>query len=80
MSELWYRERHEWVETGIRNGYITAPVCSTHDGTPTTAEEDDDIEQGDDPCIVVLRICEPMQQSDIYDNTPALQWRDWTRQ
>ena len=29
-----------WIATGISNGWISGPVCSTHDGIPTTHDED----------------------------------------
>jgi hypothetical protein len=30
----------QWITTGIDKGWISRPVCSTHDGVPTTHDED----------------------------------------
>lgn len=47
----------EWLAMGYKNGWVGVPVCSTHDGVPTTASEDEEFEEGD-PCIHVLRVYE----------------------
>lgn len=44
-----------WMELGLRRGFVGPPVCYTHDCVPTTEEEDTMMEQGDDPCIHVIR-------------------------
>lgn len=36
-------------------------VCSTHDGPPLDAAEEDAFEDGDDPCIVCVRLYPPMR-------------------
>jgi hypothetical protein len=30
----------EWVALGVQLGYCSEATCATHDGTPTTPEED----------------------------------------
>lgn len=45
-----------WLATGLDAGFCGPAVCETHDGTPTTAAEDIEIEDGWDPCIHVLRL------------------------
>jgi hypothetical protein len=45
-----------WIATGINNGWISGPVCSTHDGIPTTHDEDVEWEEGGDPCIYAVRL------------------------
>jgi len=45
-----------WLEEGVERGWISSPVCSTHDGLPGTAEEDMDWEEGLDPCVPAVRI------------------------
>ena len=47
----------EWLQEGITLGFCGPAVCSTHDGVPTTAQEDAEYETGD-PCIHVLRLYE----------------------
>ena len=46
----------EWLQYGLTQGWSGPPVCSVHDGIPTTAEEDAGWEQGVDDCIYVLRM------------------------
>ena len=29
-----------WMEVGLRQGWVTPPLCHTHDGLPTTPDED----------------------------------------
>lgn len=45
----------QWLEFGLRQGFIGPPVCSTHDGIPATEEEDFGFDEGGDPCIFVIR-------------------------
>jgi hypothetical protein len=45
----------EWLQHGLTQKWVGPAVCSTHDGIPTTAEED---ENYDDTCIHVLRLYE----------------------
>ena len=44
-----------WLKEGVDKGWASPPVCSTHDGIPSTAQEDDSFEEGDDPWIHVIR-------------------------
>jgi hypothetical protein len=46
----------EWMSEGHRRGWVSLPVCSTHDGIPQTPEEEHEWEEGYDPCHTVLRI------------------------
>jgi hypothetical protein len=46
----------EWMSLGVGFGYCTEPVCSTHDGIPTTEEEQAQFEDGYDPCIPAVRL------------------------
>jgi hypothetical protein len=45
-----------WLSLGIENGWVSRPVCSTHDGIPTTHAEDLEWEEGGDPCIYAVRL------------------------
>lgn len=44
-----------WLRQGMEAGFIGPPVCQTHDGTPTSADEDEEWESGD-PCLHILRL------------------------
>ena len=47
----------EWLQIGLDNRWCGPPVCSTHDGIPSSAEEDAEFEGGD-PCIHIVRMYE----------------------
>lgn len=66
----------EWVRIGIDHQWAIPVVCATHDGTPMTPEEEALWEQGDGPCMHIIRVCEPHQHQAIYNNTTAMKWRD----
>lgn len=46
----------EWLQTGVEEGYCSRPVCDTHDGLPRTAEEEDEWDEGGDPCLPAVRL------------------------
>lgn len=66
----------EWISHGITEGWAGPPVCSTHDGTPTSAAEDDDFYAGHDPCIHIIRLYPDHTTRDAVEtnHTPS-QWR-----
>lgn len=63
----------EWLELGFNNGWVGPEVCITHDGLPTTEEEDED---DGDPCIHVIRLYEDadMKHAVEENHSPSL-WR-----
>jgi len=66
----------EWLEYGWANGFCTAPVCYTHDGLPTTEQEDVSFGDGDDICVHVIRLYEQQQDKELVEaNNPAALWR-----
>jgi hypothetical protein len=46
----------DWLAIGIEVGWVTQIVCQTHDGTEMTPAEEQDWEDGYDPCIPVMRV------------------------
>jgi hypothetical protein len=51
------KEFEIWINNGIERGWITEPFCNTHDGDPyMTEEEQQEWEDGGDPCQVVFKI------------------------
>jgi hypothetical protein len=63
----------EWLQHGLTQGWVGPAVCSTHDGIPTTAEED---ENYDDACIHVLRLYEDeTTKLAVEDNHAPSVWR-----
>jgi hypothetical protein len=66
---------HEWLNTGIRNGWCGPAICYTHDGLPTTEQEDQEFEQGD-PCIHILRLYDSREtKKEIENNHTPSMWR-----
>lgn len=45
----------EWMMQGYLNGWVSPPVCETHDGVPMSAAEHAEFEEGD-PCIHIVRL------------------------
>lgn len=48
----------EWLQIGIKEGWCSELVCDTHQGLPSTDEEDARWEAGEDPCVPAVRILE----------------------
>lgn len=46
---------YEWIAYGVEQGWVTE-ACLTHDGLPSTPEEDEAWEDGSDPCQHLLRL------------------------
>ncbi len=55
-NELDALDLREWLDYGIVQGWISEPNCFHHDLLPVTQEEEDEIEDGGDPCINVIRL------------------------
>lgn len=71
-----------WMKIGYDAGWCSPPVCQTHDGTPMTAAEDEDMIEGNDICIHVVRLYESADQKKGCEaNHPPAVWRatnrDW---
>jgi hypothetical protein len=65
-----------WMSFGYENGWIGAPVCYTHDGLPTSNEEDASFEDGSDPCMHVLRLYDDLDhKTQVEENHSASVWR-----
>ena len=65
----------EWLQYGLTQGWAGPPVCYTHDGIPSTKDEDEEFETGD-PCIHVLRLYEDetVKQAVEENHAPSV-WR-----
>ena len=46
----------EWVAFGVEQGWVSQPCCDTHEGLPHTEEELAEFEEGNDPCVVAMRV------------------------
>ena len=67
----------EWMSYGIKNGWCGPPVCSTHDGVPMSAEEEDTFMEGDDPCVHIIRMYSNLEEKALVEeaHSPS-RWRD----
>ena len=66
----------DWLEIGYSNGWIGAPICYSHDGLPTTEEEDNQWVDGEDPCIHIIRLYEDADvKRGVEANHSPSQWR-----
>jgi len=71
-----------WAKIGYDAGWCSPPVCFTHDGIPMTASEDEDMTEGNDPCVHIVRLYESADQKKGCEaNNPPAIWRatnrDW---
>ena len=65
-----------WMKYGIEQGFCGPPVCSTHDGIPTSQEEDLEWDFSD-PCIHVIRpYTGEGHKESVEDNHYPSVWRD----
>lgn len=53
-DEFW-----AWVAEGVRRGWVDPPGCDTHEGYRQTEEEQDQWDEGEDPCLLVMRVWYP---------------------
>jgi hypothetical protein len=66
----------EWLQYGYKNNFCSPPVCEIHDGLPTTATEDEQFSEGEDPCIYILRLYDDNATSKgVEANHSASTWR-----
>ena len=66
----------EWIKIGYDLGYCSPPVCSVHDGPPTTATEDEQWEEGDDPCLHIVRLYNSIEEKkSVEANYAPASWR-----
>ena len=65
----------DWLKYGYVKGWVGAPICYTHDGLPTTEEEDAEFEESD-PCIHILRLYyDKDEKRGVEENHSPSQWR-----
>jgi hypothetical protein len=63
-----------WISIGREHGFCSVPVCSTHDGIPMSDYETQLWDDGEDPCMHILRLYESEEQMDAVEpNVPI--WR-----
>lgn len=48
----------EWLDWGITQGWVTDVTCLVHGGAPVDPEEDKQFQDGEDPCVHIVRVSE----------------------
>lgn len=72
---------NEWVRFGRERNWCGNAVCYTHDGLPLTKTEDDEFNEGLDPCVHVIRLYESKEVRDaVEDNHAPSVWRNAERE
>ena len=65
----------EWLQEGISLGFCGPTICNTHDGLPTSEQEDVEFEESD-PCIHILRLYEDKETKvAVEENHSPSVWR-----
>ena len=65
-----------WARIGYESGWCSPPMCYTHDGLPLTAGEEEELNEGHDPCIYIIRLYESVEQKKSCEAmNPAAVWR-----
>ena len=57
-NKLSDKDFWDWFQIGVKNNWVTDPFCMTHDGgySVMTDEENEEWEEGGDPCMTVTRV------------------------
>jgi len=57
--DTWIDAREAWIQAGIQHGFVASEVvCGMHDGTPLTVAEEFEIDEGNDPCVPMIRLAD----------------------
>jgi hypothetical protein len=65
----------EWLQYGLDQNWCGPSVCYTHDGVPTTGEEED-LMYEEDPCIHIIRLYQDeATKLAVEENHAASVWR-----
>lgn len=65
----------DWLKLGYENGWCGPVVCYTHDGIPTSHEEDIEFDDSD-PCIHIIRMYDrPETKTAVEENHSPSLWR-----
>lgn len=65
-------DQETWLAYGIQHRYITPVFCATHDSLPLTALEWDQFDDGDDPCLAVVRIIDDERRVALEVGNPEM--------
>lgn len=63
-GENTFEQQLEWYQHGIKMKWIGPVTCDTHEGVGLTEAEEQEFEDGGDPCIRVLRVFDSAEEFD----------------
>jgi len=66
----------EWLQYGLTQGWCGPTICEAHDGVPMSQVEIDAYEDGEDPCLHILRLYEDKEHKAAIEeaHSPSV-WR-----
>lgn len=56
LTHLTDAEYDRWLAHGITHQWISDPFCQTHDGGPLRDWEEEEFDDGGDPCVLTVRL------------------------
>lgn len=66
----------EWLLFGVKHGYASPPPCIIHDGYPTTAEENQELEDNGETCLFLIRPYPDAETKQaVEEASPQTVWR-----
>lgn len=66
----------DWLIIGYKAGWCGPPVCSEHDGIPTSDIEESQIIDGEEPCINIVRLYpDEITRLSVEENHSPSVWR-----
>jgi hypothetical protein len=66
----------KWLQEGLTNGFCGPAICYPHDGLPLTILEEQEFDEGSDPCIHILRLYEDKETKlAVEENHSPSVWR-----
>lgn len=68
----------QWLEIGLRSGWVSPPLCDTHDGPAMSLiEEVRNQIDGSEPCVFSMRVYHSDEHRQaVEENCPAAVWRN----
>lgn len=68
--------RQEWIKIGYENSWCGPPVCIVHDDIPISFIEGEEMAEGEEPCIEILRLYpDEITRLSVEDNHSPSVWR-----
>ena len=66
----------EWLQEGLDLKFCGPAICYPHDGLPLTILEEQEFDEGSDPCIHILRLYEDEETKlAVEENHSPSVWR-----